>query len=114
MQSLWERLVKLGVNPASQAWLTLGGPQAVTGNGRFMCGSGYRGKSDQAYLVDLAPELKCQRVAGGLRFTWPTGFTLQQSASMSPALWDAVPNAQSPKVVPIDALAHFFRLTAAQ
>lgn len=114
MQSLWERLVKLGVNPASQAWLTLGGPQAVTGNGRFMCGSGYRGKSDQAYLVDLAPELKCQRVAGGLRFTWPTGFTLQQSASMSPALWEAVPNAQSPKVVPIDALAHFFRLTAAQ
>ncbi|MFO1461740.1 MAG: PEP-CTERM sorting domain-containing protein [Verrucomicrobiota bacterium] len=112
MVSLWKRLVNLGVNPASQAWLTLDGPQSISGNGRFMCGSGFRGKSDQAYLVDLAPELKFQRVAGGLRLTWPDGYRLQRSPSLESESWETVPDAMSPQVVPLDSQIYCFRLAA--
>ena len=59
-------------------------------------------------LTDLATRLQSRLHPGGLELTWSTGTLMEAPSPSGP--WTPVPNAQSPRMVPLDALARFFQV----
>jgi len=113
LRTLWDLLVERGVNPSSQGWESLFIAQAVSGDGRFVVGSGRRNGKIEAFLANLTLPLEFTRTTDGLRLTWPAAFKLQRTRSLAPALWEDVPGAVPPLQVPTDGEPAFFRIAAA-
>lgn len=112
LKPLWDLLVEGGVNPASDGWEFLFIARAVSGDGRFVVGSGRRNGKTEAFIADLAPRLEMTRTASGLRLSWPVGFKLQRTGSLGAAAWTDVLDAVSPWETSAANGPAFFRLAA--
>lgn len=113
LRPLWDLLVERGVNPSSQGWEFLFIARAVSGDGRFVVGSGSRNGNTEAFLADLNLPLEFTHTTEGLRLTWPAAFKLQRTRSLASAVWEDVPGAVPPLEVPTDGEPAFFRIAAA-
>ena len=72
------------------------------GNGRFMCGSGFRGKSDQTYLVDLAgTEVSTSRGRTPVDLAGRIQTAAFPSLRIRP--WELVPDAMSHRLFRLDS-----------
>lgn len=59
-------------------------------------------------ISDLAAKLQSRLQPGGLELTWSTGTLMEAPTPSGP--WIPVPNAQSPRIAPLDAPARFFQV----
>ncbi len=112
LKPLWDLLVEGGVNPASDGWEFLFIARAVSGDGRFVVGSGRRNGKIEAFIADLALKLEFTHTEDRLQLTWPAGFKLQRTDSLSPAAWEDVPDAVSPTEITTDGQPGFFRVVS--
>ena len=94
---------RLNLNGSTDASFTqgtsfgVGVPLTILPDGKLLAG-GARYFTGGAVEV-AAPELDFTLVGGGLQLTWPVGFQLQRTLSLSPADWQSVAN-PSPFTVP--------------
>ncbi len=75
----------------------------LAGSSRFFTGVGSAG---------VAPEVDFTLSTGGLELTWPPGYQLQRTSSLSPVNWQNLAN-PSPFTVPLGGPGDFFRVVPA-
>lgn len=85
----------------------VGAPLTILSDGKLLAGGAryFTG----GVVETAAPELDFTLTPGGLELTWPAGFQLQRSASLSPANWQNVAN-PPPFTVPLGGGGEFFRV----
>jgi len=92
---------------AQGATFGVGGPMSILPDGKLLI-AGTR------FFTGVGPALPAEEIdfvlkPGGLELTWPPGFQLQKTLSLSPASWQNVAN-PSPFTVPLSGPGEFFRV----
>lgn len=85
----------------------VGAPMTILPDGKLLIGGTRYFTGGDVEVA--APEVGFTLTPGGLELTWPPGYQLQRTTSLSPANWQNVAN-PSPFTVPLGGPGEFFRV----